>query len=219
MNFDLMKSIVNDLEKDKVKKNRDSCCDNPNIVSYCEIDVCSECGTIAKYYEQSITEYVHTIRDKKNNYTKMNYFSSFLNLIQCKRAISIQNLDKLVALFVDIKNYYSVLYIKLVLLRNHIKHSNFSYVPEIYYRLNNTQPIILCEETRQKIVNKYIFVLRYMKQKKIKIASSKRYFLFRFIQDCTKKDEKPILKFVDNIKCESIRERYDKLYDDIFIQE
>ena len=67
------------------------------------------------------------------------------------------------------------------LLRNGLSKPLLRHVPDIYYIFTEEKPIILTQKQTFDIIDKYKKVVMYERKQKIKLSSSKKYFLQKFI--------------------------------------
>ena len=89
--------------------------------------------------------------------------------------------ELIVSLFKHVKKPILPIDIRSVLRRNGLTQKYFRYVPEIYYLLNELQPVCLTQQQSLKMHDLYKKITNYEKYQRVKLPSSKRYFIHYYL--------------------------------------
>lgn len=151
----------------------------------------------------------------KNN--KVRYFKDFLYKIQGMGGES-----ECVTSFVrDMRNIYkgtvTVSDIRAFAKRRDYAQNILHYLPDIFYVINNIKPMELPSGAMKSMLNKFVKVVVYEKEKKIKLPFKKKYFARMFIMDLGR-PYLQLLMFCDQKKSGNMSDmtKYHKCYKELF---
>lgn len=214
--------FLNSLEEPEDKKDN-GCCKYPNLkMSMQGLEVCENCGSLTtkQLFCDGLQQGQSVYRRK--GYSKFLYFRIFLYRCAGMTGNVVVNQEQFKKLQ-EVMAKEKPTKISIETLRKSLKENKLSskflrYLPEIYYFFNPTEKKNIYFKCRslQKILDTYKKVLKYEKKNKVKLPSSKNYFLRRFFEQNS--EYQPFLKFCSPILQIANREVYKQVEEDLQIE-